>query len=143
MDVGGGPVHDLAQLIPVVHVGEVQIFHRSPGDDHAVVIPVFDLVKGGIEGGQMFRVGVLRDMAEGVEQLHLYLQGGVGQLPQQLSLGHDLRGHQIQDQQLQRADVLVHGPVLCHDKDIFALQSGGGGQRVGNFDWHGKDLFPI
>ena len=91
----------------------------------------------------MLRVGVLGDVAEGVEQLHLYLQRGVGQLPQQLGLGHDLRRHQIQDQQLQRADVLVHGPVLCHDKDIFALQSGGGGQRVGNFDWHGKDLFPI
>ena len=91
----------------------------------------------------MLRIRVLGDVAEGVEQLHLYLKRGVGQLPQQLSLSHDLRGHQVQNQQLQRTDILMHGPVLCHDKDIFALQSGGGGQRVGNLDWHGKDLFPI
>ena len=66
MDVGFGPFHDFAQLTPVVHVGEIQILHRSAGDDHAVILPVPDLVKGGIEGREMIGVGVLGDVAGGV-----------------------------------------------------------------------------
>lgn len=143
VDMGSGPIHDLAQLVPVVHIGEVQILHRRTGDDHAVELPVLDLVEGGVEGGEVVSVRVLGDVAQGVEQLNLHLEGGVGQLAQQLGLRNDLGGHQIEDQQVQRADVLVHGPVFCHHKDILTLQRCGGREGVGDLDGHGKDLFPI
>ena len=50
MDVGLGPVHDLAELAPVVHRFKVHDLHGGTGDDEAVVILVLDLVEGGIEG---------------------------------------------------------------------------------------------
>ena len=69
----------------------------------------------------MVGVGVGGDVAAGLQQLHLYLQGGVGQFAQQLGLCDDLGGHQVQDQQLQGADVLMKSPVLrqeCVDKEV-------------------------
>ena len=68
-DVQGGvdvllaPLHDLAQLVPVFHVAEVQVFDRCAGDNHAVIGAVFDLVEGAIEGAQMILVDVLGDVA--------------------------------------------------------------------------------
>ena len=97
VDVGAGPLHDLAQLVPIVHVSEIQVFYGGTGDDHTVVLTVFDLIKCRIEGGEMVGIGVLRHMAGGVQQLHLDLEGGVGQLAQQLSLRDDLGGHQVQN----------------------------------------------
>ena len=48
--VRGGPVHDLAELTPVVHRFKVHDLHGGTGDDEAVVILVLDLVEGGVEG---------------------------------------------------------------------------------------------
>ena len=63
-------------------------------------------------------------MAQGVQQLHLDLERGVGQLAEQLGLRDDLGGHEIQNDQVQRAHILVDGAVLRHDEDVFALQRG-------------------
>ena len=95
VNVGFGPFHDLAQLIPVVYVGKIQILHRGTRDDHTVILPVLDLIKGGVEGGEVTGVGILRDMAESVQQLYLNLKRGVGEFTQQLGLRYDLGGHQI------------------------------------------------
>ena len=84
----------------------------------------------------MVGIRILGDMAGGVQQFHLYLKGGVGELAQQLRLGHDFSGHQVENQEIQRTDILVNGPVLGHDKDVFALQGGSGGQGIGDFDGH-------
>ena len=88
----------------------------------------------------MLAVGVLGLVADGFEQLHVDLQGGVGQLAQDLCLGDDLGGHQIENQQIQRADILVQGPVLGHDENVFPLQHAGGGQGVWDADGHGNHL---
>ena len=88
----------------------------------------------------MAPVHVLGVVADGLQQFHLDLQGGVGEFPQQLGLRGDLGGHQVENEQVEGPDVLVDGPVLRHDKDILALQSFAGGERVGNFDGHGKRL---
>ena len=83
-------------------------------------------------------VGVLGGVAPGLEQLDVDLEGGVGQLAQQLGLGDDFGGHQVEDEQVQGADVLVQGAALRHDKDILALQHAGGGEGVGNPNGHGQ-----
>ena len=140
VDMGLGPLHDFAQLIPVVHLGEVQILHRSAGDDHTVIAPVTDLVKGGIKGGQMVLVGVVGLIAGGAQQLHRHLKRGVGELAQDLGFGYDLRGHQVQNEHIQWTDVLVHGPVFCHDEDILAFQRRTGGKGVWDLDGHRWDL---
>ena len=121
VDMGFGPGHDLAELLPVVHLGKVQILHRGAGDNHAVEVLAPDLVKGGVEGLQMVLIRVLRLVAGGAQEFHLYLEGGVGELSQDLGLRDDFCGHQVENQYIQRADVLVHGPVFRHDKDVFTL----------------------
>ena len=70
VDVGGSPVHDGAQLVPVVHLFPGHIFQRRPGDNHAVVGLVLDLFKGGIKSIQMAGVSVGGLIAGGLQQLH-------------------------------------------------------------------------
>ena len=79
-------------------------------------------------------------MRDGVQQLHLDLQRGVGQLAHDLRLGLDLLRHEVEQQHAQRADVLMHGSMLGHDEDVLAFQLLGGGQLVGDPDWHGSVL---
>lgn len=121
VDMRTAPGHDLTQLRPVLHLVEFQVLHRCPGDDQAVEILFTDLIEGGVEGGKMVLISMLGLIAGRAQQLYLDLKRGVGELAQDLGLGDDLGGHQIQDQHAQRADVLVHGPVFGHDKDVFAL----------------------
>ena len=93
VDVGAAPRHNFAQLRPVVHLVELQIFHWSAGDDHSVEVTVPYLVKGGIKGGQVVLVGVLGLVAGRAQQFHLDLYRRIGQLAQDLSFRHDLSGH--------------------------------------------------
>ena len=99
MDVGFGPVHDLAEFGPVVHLFKVQVLHRRAGDDETVIVGILYGVEGGVEGFQVAAVHVLGAVAHGAQQFHLDLQGGVGKFPQELGLRDDLRGHQVQDQE--------------------------------------------
>ena len=107
--VRGGPCHDLRKLVPVVHVLEVQQLDGRAGDDHAVEMLVLDLVERGVERFQMLRGHVFGLVAGRLQQAHLYLERRVGQLAHDLRLGDDLRGHEVEQQHLQGADVLVHG----------------------------------
>ena len=49
-------------------------------------------------------------------EAYIYLQRGVGKGTKQLKLGLFLQRHQVQDQDVDRTDVLVHGTVLIHDE---------------------------
>ena len=72
----------------------------------------------------------------GCDQFQLNLQRGVAQNAGQLGFGVHLGGHQIQQQDLQRTDILRHSAGFRHDKDIFFCQRAGGRELVGNFDGH-------
>ena len=95
MNVVLGPFHDLQQLLPIVHLVEIQILHRSTGDDETVEIPSFDRLKCGIERFQVIFIRVLGLVAGGPQQFHLNLQRRVGQLAEQLRFRDDLSGHQL------------------------------------------------
>ena len=47
--MGGGPVHDLRQLRPVIHILKLHLLHRCAGDDHTVKLLLPDLIKGHIK----------------------------------------------------------------------------------------------
>ena len=66
-------------------------------------------------------------VAGGLQQGHVHLQRGVCQQPGDLSLGGDLGGHQVQDQNFQRANMLRQRPLPVHDKDVFFIQGVKGG----------------
>ena len=100
------------------------------------------LVLHGVERG-VERVEVLFGHVLGIvrgrlQQADLDLQRRVRQLAHDLRLGDDFGGHEVQQQHLQGTDVLMHGAILGHDEDVLALQDVGGGQRIGDFDGHGK-----
>ncbi len=57
--------------------------------------------------------------------------------PCDLRLGLDLVGHQVQQADLQRPDVLSCRGALVHDHHALALEDFAGGQGVGNLDGHG------
>ena len=44
-----GPLHDLAELIPVLHFLELEMLYRSSRYDHAVIVIALDLIKSLIE----------------------------------------------------------------------------------------------
>ena len=50
------------------------------------------------------------------------MQGGVGKHSGKLQLRVLLHRHQVQDTDLQGTDILVHGPVFIHHKNIFIFQ---------------------
>ena len=137
MHVRARPVHDAAQLGPIVHVFEIEQLHGRAGDDHAVEVLVGDVVERAVERLQVLLGHVFRVMAGHAQQRYLDLQRRVRKLAQNLRLGGDLGGHEVQQHHAQRADVLVHGAVLRHDEDVFLRQQIGGRQRVGNANGHG------
>ena len=99
---------------------------------------VFDLVERGIERVEVLLRDVLRRVAGCLQQADLDLQGRVRKLAQDLRLGDDLGGHEVEQHQLQRADVLMDGSVLRHHEDVLTFEDVGGGQCVGYLDGHGE-----
>ena len=59
VDMAFGPLHDLAELLPVLHLLEGQVLHRRAGDDEAVEVPAAHVVEVAVEGEHMLLGGVL------------------------------------------------------------------------------------
>ena len=53
MNMGLTPLHNLAQLMPIIHILKFHMFHRSTGDDHTIEFSVLQLIKGLIKRQQM------------------------------------------------------------------------------------------
>ncbi len=108
-DVGARPVEYLGDFAPVVDFLEGHLLYGGAGDDHAVVPLVAHLVEVGVEGLHVLDGGVLRGVALDLHEGDFDLQGGVGKKPDEVGLGGDLQGHQVQDDDAQGADVLARG----------------------------------
>ena len=138
--VRGGPIHDLAELGPVVDLFERHLLHRRARDDQAVVVDVADVVERAVERLQVAGAHVRGLVRLGAQQVHLHLQRRVGELAHDLRLGGDFGGHEVEDEHAQRTDVLVQRAVLSHDKDVLALELCGGREGVGDANGHGCSL---
>ena len=89
------PLHDLADLRPVIHVLVLIIFHRRARDDHAVKTAFFDLIEGDVKFIEMAGRRVLRHMGGQHQKGDVHLDRRVGQSPQKLGLRVLLNRHQI------------------------------------------------
>ena len=136
IDVGFRPLEDLTQLVPVVHVFKVHLFHRRACDDHAVVFLVLDLVKRLIKMQHVLGGRVFAFVRSRLQQLNIHLQGRITQQAQQLRFGLDLGRHQVENQDFQRTDVLRLCARRRHNKNVFALQPLLCRQTVVNFNGH-------
>ena len=134
--MGLAPLHNLSQLLPVIHLLKGQVFHRCAGDDHAVEFPILQLIEGLVEGQQMLLRRILGSVAGHHHQLQMHLQGGVAQNPAQLGLCDDFCGHQVQQHDFQRPDMLGLGPGLLHDENVLFFQGLRRREIVGYLNWH-------
>ena len=136
VDVRLTEVHDLAQLLPVIHLFKVDLLHRRTGDDHAVIAVVLHLVEGLIKRLEVGRRDMGRRMAGRLQQGHVDLNGRIGQQAGDLGLGGDLGRHEVQDEDLQRTDVLGERPFPVHDEDVFLVEGIVGGKSLGDDQRH-------
>ena len=136
VDVCLRPLHDPAQLRPVVDLFKRKVLHRRAGDDEAVKILVLHLVKRLVKRQHVLLRGIFRYMAPRRDELELNLQGSVSEHAGKLRLRVDLRRHQVQKQNAQRANVLRDGARFGHHEDVFLPERLGRGELIGNFNRH-------
>jgi hypothetical protein len=123
-----GPVEDARQLLPVGHVLEGQQLDRRAGDDEAVEPAVGHLLPGLVEGDQVILRRVLGLVRADAHQRQLDLQRRRADQPGELRLGADLVGHQVEQADLQRPDVLAQRRPLVHDGHALAHEHVAGGK---------------
>lgn len=105
--MGFRPLHNFAELLPVIHLFKRKVSTRRSSDNQAVVPVSPYLVKHLVKVQQMLGADVLGRVCGRLEQVDLHLQRRVTQQTQQLSLCGDFCGHNIQDQNPQRPDILL------------------------------------
>ena len=93
IDVVLAPLHNLAQLIPIIDFLKGQKLHRCASNNHSIVAFALHLIEGLIKGIQMGLGRVLRNMSGGLKKLDIYLQGAVAQQAQQLGFCFYLSRH--------------------------------------------------
>ena len=116
------PIHDLSQLIPVIHFLKRHLLHRCSCDDHSIKFTFLYIGECFIKLVQMAERCILGFMALHSHKCHIHLQRCIGKRTQKLQLCFFFQRHQIQDQNLDRTDILVHGTFFVHYKYIFSLQ---------------------
>ena len=70
----------------------------------------------------MVQVRMGRSIGACLQQFDLHLQRRVGQHPQKLELRLLLLGHQIQNTELKRADILMRRAVFVNHEQVFLFQ---------------------
>ena len=112
------------------------MFDRGAGDDQAVEFLFFGLLEWLVECFHMFGGGVAGLVLGHPDERQFDLQGRCPDQTGELGFGLCLLGHQIQQTDFQRPDVLPVRGFLGHDRYTFALQHVMGGQAGGNADRH-------
>ncbi len=134
--VGGGPIEDLLELVPIIDLFEGQVLDRRARHHKAVVVVVLERVEGLIELEQMVRAHVRRLMRGGLHEIDLHLQRAFRDEAQQLRLRLDLLRHEIQDHQLERAHALALRFGLFKREDTLGVENVSGRKATGNLDRH-------
>lgn len=135
-----GPFHNFAKLVPVFHLLKREGFHRRARNDHTVEIARTHIFKGLIECEHMLLGGVAGNMGARVHQFDLYLQRRIAQQAGKLCFRVDLSGHQVQDQQLERPDILRDGTRFGHHENVFFRERFNRRQLVWDFYGHTRLL---
>ena len=134
--MGGGPVENRLELVPVVHIFERHMLYRRAGDHETVVIVVFERVEVLIELDEVVGGNMRGLMRGGLHEVDLDLQRRFGDQSQQLRFGFDLLGHQVQDHQFERTDALTLRFGFLQSEDALRIEDGSGRQAAGDLDRH-------
>ena len=135
--VGQAPVHHSGELLPVVDFLKRHILNRRAGDNHAVEALIPELVEGFVKSLQVSRGDMAADVAGHLHQGDVNLQRCIAEQTQELVFRFDLGGHQVDNHNFERTNVLCDSTLVRHDKDIFAFQYFISGKIRRNTNGHG------
>ena len=130
------PLHDFGDLVPVGDFLKRHVLDGRTRDDHAVVLLVAHFLERAVELRKVVCGRMARDVRLRVDEIDLDLDGAVAEEPHELRLRDVLDGHEVQNQNLQRADVLCIGTVFIHDEDVLTFEDVRRRQGTRQFDWH-------
>ena len=116
------PAHDFRQFLPVVYFFKRHLFNWCSGNDHSIKFTFLYVCKCFIKFIKMTEGSILRLMALHSHKSHINLQWCVGKRTQKLQFCLLFQRHQIQDQNLDWTDILMHGTFFIHHKYIFSLK---------------------
>ena len=137
INVGQAPVHHGGKLLPIVNLFKRHILNRRTGDNHAVEALIPELVEGFVKSLQVSRGDMAADVAGHLHQSDINLQRRVAEQTQKLILRFNLGGHQVDNHDFERTNVLCDSALVRHDKDIFAFQYFISGKIRRNTNGHG------
>ena len=140
VDVLFAPVHDFAEFVPVFHLFKFHLFDGRTCNDHTVKFLIADFIKGFIEHQKMLGGGVFGLMRCRLQKRQLHLQRRVAEQTRKLCFCDNLGRHQVQKNNAKRTDILRHGALFGHDKDLFRGKCPYGRQFVWYFDRHGMSI---
>ena len=135
------PLHDFRDLIPVGDLLEWHHLDRRARDDHAIVLLVADFGERAVELRQVLLRRVARRVRLRVDEVDLDLQRRIAEQAQELRLRDVLDRHEVQDEDLERTDILAVSAVGIHDEDILSLEDMSGRQIIRYLDWHENTSF--
>ena len=119
---------------------ERHLLDRRAGDDEAVEFVGLDVVEIAIELVQIDSGGIFGGVTFGGEENGFDLDGRVAEQPEELRFRGFLGGHQVEDGDVQRANVLRQSAALIHDEDVFLGQNRRGGEAVGDVYGHARNI---
>ena len=134
--MGARPVENRLELVPVIDLVERQVLDRGSGDDETVIVVVAEGIQRLIELDQVIVTDMGRFVGGCLHEVDFDLQRRFGDQAQQLRLGFDLLGHQIQDHQFERSHTLALRLGLLQGEDAFRVEDGTRGQAAWDLDRH-------
>ena len=105
-DVGACPVEDFGNLVPIGDILEWHVLDGCAGDDHTVELTGTQFLEIDVELLHVFYWRVLRGVRLEFHEGDVELQRRVGEQAYEVCLGGYLQGHEVEHDDLQRADVL-------------------------------------
>ena len=130
-DVGTCPLEDGGNLLPVGHFLKGIVLYGCTGDNHTIKLLMFHLLEIAVEHHHVLYRSVLGRMALELHKTDVQLQWGVREHTHEIGLSSYLQGHEVEDSDAQRTDILCGGTGIVHHKDILFLQQLYRWQQVG------------
>ena len=105
-NMGMCPVEHFRDFFPIVHVLIRHLLYRSTCNNHTIELLFFQNIEVVIERLHVFYRCILRSMALELHEGNFQLKRRIREQTNKVGLGRNLNRHQIEDDNLQRTDVL-------------------------------------
>ena len=135
------PIKYPRYLIPIGNFLKWHLFNRSACDNHAIVVPHFQIIKILIESFDMFGWRVLMSMSFYLHPVYLHLKGSIAQQTDQVCFSRNLQGHQIQHDNMEWAKTIRCSTHRVDYRNMFILQQFNSRKILLHIQWHNLILF--